>query len=147
METESSTSVHEVRTRGEHSKCTVPRSDVAMSDVSRNSVVAPPMKGEHLHIYKLGVEAKRHTGSLWDECPTRDGNDESHMTGPGNIVTVLNKSVHADYNVGGNTDNNPCWSPLPKKLKLSLKRTSPKEKGTLAMKRSIMIYRLMMQKI
>lgn len=146
--------LHEVRTRGEHSNLNAVHNDadVGLLDASRNSGAAPPVSA-NMSVKKLGVKPNNPAGAFRDGLPSGDINGErpgrkSQLTGLKSRVTVANGNGNAgdkfgdnvcgntsiklsakqDY-VGDHTNDYACRSPLPKKLKLSLKRTSPKDKG------------------
>jgi len=113
---------------------------------------------------KLGMKPNSFTGAFQDGLPCRDSESErperkSHLTGLRSRVKVENEndddgqdhignnvSLNSDFktcdkegNIGDSTSNSvsdiACRTPLPKKLKLSLKRTSPKDKRVSATKR------------
>lgn len=162
METRTNLPSHEVRTRGELSSSTAYHSEVAMLDAGRNSAAVPPVAMKTMHSKlsnKLGTKENHHTGAFRDGLPGRDGAGErpvreSHLTKLSNRATVANGNGDVGNNIsgdiGGNTGSNigdntssfvannvrdtACRSPLPKKLKLSRKRTSPKDKGMPTMK-------------
>lgn len=152
MEARSTLPLLEVRTRGEHSNLNAVPSDadVGMLDASRNSGAAAPNMSNKELSSKLGTKPNNPTGSFRDGLPSRDRKGErpgrkSQLTG---LSTVANGNGNAGDNimnyvsgntsikisdkeddVGDHTNDNACRTPLPKKLKLSLKRTSPKDKG------------------
>lgn len=158
MEARSTLPLHEVRTRGEHSNSNAVHSDadVGLLDASRNSGAAPPvapkMSNKELSS-KLDMKPNNPTGAFRNGLPSWDREGEqperkSQLTGLKSRVTVANRNGDAgdnignnisgnigDNNIGNGVSDNACRSPLPKKLKLSLKRTSPKDKGMPATKR------------
>ena len=106
---------------------------------------------------RFGMKPNHLTGAFRDGLPCRDSEGErperkSHLTGLRSRERVANangdvgdsignnisgktsiKTRDKEGDIGVNTGNdvsdNACRTPLPKKLKLSLKRTSPKDKG------------------
>ena len=138
--------------------------DVSMLDASRNSEAAPLLATNKELSSKQGMKPNNFTGAFQDGLPFRVSESErpegkSHLTGLRSRVRIENendddswdnignnvslnttsKTCHEEGNIGDNTGNgvgdNACRTPLPKKLKLSLKRTSPKDKGVSAAKR------------
>ena len=88
-----------------------------------------------------GAERKSQLNGLRRRVRVASGNDDAGDNIRNNVTdnTRINVSNKEDdigdntgNNIGGNTGNsvndNACSTPLPKKLKLSLKRTSPKDK-------------------
>ena len=154
MEARSNLPSHEVRTRAEHSSSTAIHSDIAVLDASRNSAAVPPLATKTTHrelSNKLGMKANHHAGAFRDGLSVRDGggerpgrespltkltNRETAVNGSGDVGNNIGDNIGDDTsnNIGSNTSDNACRSPLPKKLKLSRKRTSPKDKGMPAMK-------------
>ena len=155
MEARSTLPFHEVRTRGEHSNLNAVHNDadVGMLDASRNSGAAPPNMSVKELSSKFGMKLSNPMGAFWDGLPCRDSKGErperkSQLTGLISRGRVANGNGNAGdnirNNVSGNTsikisdkeddvgdhsNDNACRTPLPKKRKLSLKRTSPKDKG------------------
>ena len=144
----------EVVSRGEHTSATA--SDTGVLDDRRNLVAAPPVSSS-----KFKLKANRLTETSLVGLPSRVKGQEmpekepkltvvrtSGMVTNGNIdtgITVGSASSSTSTNADGTTASNInsdekddvdniCRSPLPKKLKLSRKRTSPKDKGILAKK-------------
>ena len=144
----------EVVSRGEHTSATA--SDTGVLDDRRNLVAAPPVSSS-----KFKLKANRFTETSLVGLPSRVKGQEmpekepkltvvrtSGMVTNGNIdtgITVGSASSSTSTNADGTTASNInsdekddvdniCRSPLPKKLKLSRKRTSPKDKGILAKK-------------
>ena len=144
----------EVVSRGEHTSATA--SDTGVLDDRRNLVAAPPVSSS-----KFKLKANRLTETSLVGLPSRVKGQEmpekepkltvvrtSGMVTNGNIdtgITVGSASSSTSTNADGTTASNInsdekddvdniCRSPLPKKLKLSRKRTSPKDKGLLAKK-------------
>ena len=163
IEAGSALPLHEVRTRGEHSNSNAIYSevDVGMLHAIRNSGAAPPLatnlSNKELSI-KPGIKPNNLTGAFRDGLPCRDSESErpeskSHLTELTSRGTVENENGDAADNIGNNVSLNTtiktrdkednigdntdsaCRTPLPKKRKLSLKRTSPKEKGMPATKK------------
>ena len=163
IEARSALPLHEVRTRGEHSNSNAIHSEVevGMLHAIRNSGAAPPLATNLSNkepSSKPGIKPNNLTGAFRDGLPCRDSESErrerkSHLTGLTCRGTVGNENGDAadnienyaslnttiqtrdkEDNIGYNTDN-ACRTPLPKKRKLSLKRTSPKEKGMPATKK------------
>lgn len=149
----------EVVSRGEHSSATA--SDTGVLDDRRNLVAAPPVSSSK---FKLKANRFTETPLVGlpsrvkgQEMPEKEPNitlvRTSGMVTNGNIDTGIRVSHDAvgsasssnSTNAAGTTASNInsdekddvdniCRSPLPKKLKLSRKRTSPKDKGILAKK-------------
>ena len=144
----------EVVSRGEHTSATA--SDTGVLDDRRNLVAAPPASSR-----KFKLKANRFTETSLIGLPSRVKGQKmpekepkitvvrtSGMVTNGNIdtgITVGSASSSTSTNGDGTTASNInsdekddvdniCRSPLPKKLKLSRKRTSPKDKGILAKK-------------
>lgn len=154
MDTKSALPSHEIRTKGEHSSSTALQGDVVMSDAGRNSVAAGPSLARKTApselSNKFGMKTNHQAAVLGEELSGRDGGGErpgrkSHLT----KSAVANGNTNAGDNVRDNTGNNigdnianntcdnACRSPLPKKLRLSRKRTSPKNKEMSAIKSQI----------
>ena len=151
MDSKSALPSHEIRTKGEHSSSTALQSDVAMSNAGRNSVAVGPLlarKTAHGKLSnKFGMKTNHQAAVFGNGVSGRDGGGErpereSHLT----KSPVANGNSDAGDNVRDNTGNNisdnianntcdnACRSPLPKKLRLSRKRTSPNNKGMPAIK-------------